>query len=132
MFGATSVRMRVNLSELQPWTKPDLYKVVAEAVEPEKTQNSNEARHLLSVCFDSHLQQILSSVAKFLGEDPDITGGTMGVPTQSPEWMRLLRLGLMNTFWAHIPFVYMGPLNDKETTLRLLQNYFWLWIQFHD
>ena len=132
MFGATSVRMRVNLSELQPWAKPDLYKVVAEAVEPEKTENSRVAGHVLSAFFDSHLQQILSSVAKFLGEDPDITGGAMGVRKQPPEWMRLLRLGLMNTFWAHIPFVYMGPLNDKETTLRLLQNYFWHWIQFHD
>ena len=122
MFGATSVRMRVNSSELQPWTKPDVYKLVAEAVEPERTQNSDEARHVLSVCFDSHLQRILSSVAKFLGEDPDITGGTMGAWKRPPEWMRSLRLGLANTFWAHIPLVYMGPLNDRETTLRLLQN----------
>ena len=56
----------------------------------------------------------------------------MGVPTQPPEWVSLLRLGLMNTFWAHTPFVYMGPLNDKETLLRLLQNYFWLWMRWHN
>ena len=131
-FGSTSVLRNVDLSEVTPWTKQEVYNMVAEAVEPERTQTSHEARHSLHVIFDSHLSHILSPVAKFLDEDPDVTGGTMGEPRTPPEWMRLLRVALTNTFWAHIPLVYMGPLNGKETTLRLLQNYFWLWVQFHD
>ena len=133
MFGQVHVVTKTNLDEITPWKKDDFYKLVVKAVKPENS--GAEARRVLSIMLDYHFSHILSGVAEYLGQDPDITGGTMGECKTPPEWMRLLRSRLGITFWAHVTsvqFVYMGPLNDKETALRLLQNYFWLWIDYSD
>ena len=57
---------------------------------------------------------ILSRVLAFLGEDPDVSGGTMGNPKMPPEKLYNLEEFLEDTVVNNSRYYFLFPYSDSE------------------
>ena len=86
---------------------------------------------ILAQMHDAIFRPGLHTVARFLGEVPDMRGGFIGAPRRPAMWMYILRNKSEYHFLPQIHEMYMFPWSDKETTIRALQIYFWTWVNNH-
>ena len=91
-----------------------------------------ERQQTFRFVFEGGLRPVIELTARFLGDDPDVTGGSMGMPRRPPEWMFMLMGALANTFFKATLVVFDPPYSRRETSKRAYKRYLWHMVGFHD
>ena len=131
MIGGQVVVTNVNAQELVPWREHDINRLVDSAFAP-ASQSSHEARVAFQTMFEAQLREVMILTARFLGDAPDTSGGTMGAPRRPPDWMYLLMGALSDSFMNATLVVYDPPHSMREKSKRAIRRYMWHMVQFHD
>ena len=87
MFGRTRVICR--LSELpcpELWSREQVEVVLDEAM-----AGDPESVHLRNVWMDAAMKRPIVRILEYMGENPDVSGGTMGAPNQVSDIALLMR-----------------------------------------
>ena len=129
MFGAQYETREVSEQEanaIQPWTEDQIHALVRAMF---KNPHGQESR-ILALMHDSIFRPGLHTVARFLGDVPDISGGAIGTPCRPAMWMYLLRNKFEDHFLPQIHEIYMVPWSNNEKMIRALQIYFWTWVEY--
>ena len=125
MIDAQYTCRQIHGQEIQPWSEDQIHALVREAFH---NPSSPEGR-ILAQMQDVMFRPSLHTVARFLGEVPDISGAPIGAPRRPAMWMYLLCDKFKARVLPQIHEIYMFPRSDKETTIRALQIYFWTWVE---
>ena len=86
MIGTHYVVQEIPVSSVQSWTNGEVEEILKLALEGE-----SEEIGLINIWMDVAHRPIFSCVLAFLGEDPDVSGGTMGNPKMPPESLYILK-----------------------------------------
>ena len=121
MIGEQYVRQEIPVSELHTWTKGQVEKVLKLSFE-----GKSEERGWINIWMDVAHRPILSRVLAFLGENPDVSGGTMGNPKMPPESLYILREMLEDTAVHNFKYYFLVPYSDNELRFRAFLNYLWI------
>ena len=124
MIGAGTTVTTVNLSDLVPWTRGEIDRIVESVFAP-PGQSDSEHRMAFRTVFQCGLRPVIELTARFLGEAPDVSGGTMGEPRRPPKWMYLLMDALSDSFHAATLFVFEPPYSIQEKSKRAYCRYLW-------
>ena len=106
MFGAQYETREVSEQEanaIQPWTEDQIHALVRAMF---KNPHGQESR-ILARMRDSICRPGLRTVARFLGEVLDSSGGFIGAPRRPAMWMHLLRNKFEDHFLPQIHEIYM-------------------------
>ena len=107
MFGAQYETCEVSEEEanaIQPWTEDQIHALVRAMF---KHPHGQESR-ILALMHDCIFRPGLHTVARFLGDAPDISGGAIGTPRRPAMWMYLLRNKFEDHFLPQIHEIYMS------------------------
>ena len=92
-----------------------------------------ESVDLLAHWMDTTMKKPIVRVLEYIGENPDVSGGTMGAPNQVSHVVFVMREVLLNKleagFLAHLD--PSGPMwNDPEIARRSLQDFVWKLVEY--
>ena len=129
MFGRTRVICR--LSELpcpELWSREQVEVVLDEAM-----AGDPESVHLLDYWMDTAMKRPIERMMEYIGENPDVSGGTMGAPNQVSHIVFVMREVLLNKleagFFAHLD--PSGPMwNDPEIARRSRHDFVWKLVEY--
>ena len=128
--------------------RPSSKSTIVTAVREMRT-GDQEASHFIKGIIGCHVPEIYATIAAFLGESQDTSGGTMGAPLSPPIWMRALNKALLQALCAiGVRYYFIGknkddespfavgrcgaPLNAEELFQQFGIMYSWHLLQFHD
>ena len=129
MFGQTHVICRLSdLPRLKLMSREDVEVVLDEA-----TAGDPESVDLLAYWMDTAMKRPIERMMEYIGENPDVSGGTMGAPNQVSHIVFVMREVLLHKlkagFFAHLD--PSGPMwNDPEIARRSLQDFFWKLVEY--
>ena len=134
LVGSQEVRAPLSLEVLHGmklWTKETTRAVVDKALD----KNDVEAKELLELFIDRSIIPALYLVQKFLGHDPDVSGGTIGEPRSPQPYVYVLKSSLKKALFrgcnSKAPFP--GPAySSRELYKRALTEFLWEWIDSRD
>ena len=106
-------------------------KGVASMFAPEG-QSDPERRMAFRAIFEGGLQPVMELTARFLGDAPDVSGGTIGEPRRPPGWMFMLMAALYDSFQNATLVVFDPPHSIREKSKRAYCRYMWHMVNFHD
>ena len=109
-----------SVSFVQSWTHGEVEEIFNMALE-----GKSDERGLISVWMEVAHEPILSRVLAFLGEDPDVSGGTMGNPKMPPECAYILKEELEYTAVENFSYYFLVPYSDEELRFRCFLDYLW-------
>ena len=87
--------------ELSPWTFEQVRQVLDEG-----EARDAEAVHLVEAWMDMAHVRPLKKIASFLGDEEDLTAGTIGEPRSIPEWVHPVKEYLNDVFIYKITRTY--------------------------
>ena len=129
MFGQTHVICRLSdLPSLQVMSREKVEVVLdlAMAGDPESVD-------LLAYWMDTAMKKPIVRMLEYIGENPDVSGGTMGAPNQVSHIVFVMREVLLHKleagFFAHLD--PSGPMwNNPEIARRGLQDFVWKLVEY--
>ena len=129
MFGQTHVICRLSdLPSLQVMSREKVEVVLDKAM-----AGDPESVDLLAYWMDTAMKKPIVRVLEYIGENPDVSGGTMGAPNQVSHIVFVMREVLLHKlkagFFAHLD--PSGPMwNDPEIAKRSLQDFVWKLVEY--
>ena len=78
---------------------------------------------LLVIWLDESIQGPLASIKQYLGDDPQIDGGSIGEPTAQPAYARVLRESLHEKILEAGEMYYCPPLSPARTNIECLTDW---------
>ena len=129
MFGQTHVICRLSdLPGLKVMSREEVEVVLDKAM-----AGDPESVDLLAYWMDTAMKKPIVRVLEYIGENPDVSGGTMGAPNQVSHIVFVMREVLLHKlkagFFAH--FDPSGPMwNDPEIERRSLQDFVWKLVEY--
>ena len=129
MFGQTRVICQLSeLPCLKLWSLEEVEVVLDKAM-----AGDPESVDLLAYWMDTAMKKPIVRVLEYIGENPDVSGGTMGAPNQVSHIVFVMREVLLNKleagFFAHLD--PSGPMwNNPEIARRSLQDFVWKLVEY--
>ena len=129
MFGQTRVICQLSeLPCLKLWSLEEVEVVLDKAM-----AGDPESVDLLAYWMDTAMKKPIVRVLEYIGENPDVSGGTMGAPNQVSHIVFVMREVLLNKleagFFAHLD--PSGPMwNYPEIAKRSLQDFVWKLVEY--
>ena len=129
MFGQTHVICRLSdLPSLQVMSREKVEVVLDKAM-----AGDPESVDLLAYWMDTAMKKPIVRVLEYIGENPDVSGDTMGAPNQVSHIVFVMREVLLHKlkagFFAHLD--PSGPMwNDPEIAKRSLQDFVWKLVEY--
>ena len=129
MFGRTRMICQLSdLSCLTVWSRKEVEDVLDKAI-----ARDPESVYLLDCWMDTALKRPIVRMLEYMGENPDVSGGTMGAPNQVSRIVFVMREVLLRKleagFFAHLD--PSGPMwNDPEIARRSLQDFVWKLVEY--
>ena len=129
MFGQPHVICRLSdLASLQVMSRANVEVVLDKAM-----AGDPESVHLRAYWMETAMKKPIVRVLEYIGENPDVSGGTMGAPNQVSHIVFVMREVLLNKleagFFAHLD--PSGPMwNDPEIAKRSRQDFVWKLVEY--
>ena len=129
MFGRTRVISKLSeLPCLKLWSREEVEVVLDKAM-----AGDPESVDLLAYWMDTAMKKPIVRVLEYIGENPDVSGGTMGAPNQVSHIVFVMREVLLHKlkagFFAHLD--PSGPMwNDPEIARRSLHDFVWKLVEY--
>ena len=129
MFGQTHVICRLSdFPRLKLMSREDVEVVLDKA-----TAGDPESVDLLAYWMDTAMKRPIERMMEYIGENPDVSGGTMGAPNQVSHLVFVMREVLLHKLQAGFPAHLdpSGPMwNDPEIAKRSLQDFVWKLVEY--
>ena len=133
MIGNSFVRLRPSIETLivlKNWTREDVHKILATALCNESVHEVlDEDKHIIQVWADQAHERPMKSILGYLGENTDLSGGTIGEPNLPSKWTSDLQEIFENRMIANFRASWKyesGPLwSDDEIAIQRFTDYLW-------
>ena len=131
MFGQPRVICRLSdLASLHVMSRAKVEVVLDKAM-----AGDPESVHLRTLWMEAAMKKPIKRVLEYIGENPDVSGGTMGAPNQVSHLVFVMREVLLHKLQAGFPAHLdpSGPMwNDPEIARRSLQDFVWKLVEYGD
>ena len=145
MYGTPSVIMdMMQLDGLRIEVGYTTFDMVNEAT----MMNGPDDLQFVVALWRGHHEPIAATVCAFLGDDPDVSGGTIGEPKEIPPYVNLidgyLRLAFFRSALVASPFTSQkiynqlydtgipGPINAEEIARRVMAKHLYYMTEYKD
>ena len=118
MIGQQYVVQQIPVSSLNGFTKVDVEEILTLALE-----GKSEEKALINTWMTVGHRPIFSCVLAFLGEDTDVSGGTMANPKRPPEWLYVFQEKLEYMAVDTCKYYLCVPYSEEELRFRCFLNY---------
>ena len=86
-------------------------------------KGDKDSRHMLKLLMDQALKSPLSRIKQYLGENPDVSGGTIGNPIIQPAFVGMLRAQLCAVLSRQGRLFFCPPVSTMYASKLLIANY---------
>ena len=127
MIGGQYVRTEVPPHRVrwEPWTKVRVAEVLDEAL----ILRREESIHLFQCFLDQANTPPIHRIQAFLGDEENVSGGTMGEPRRVPEYVKIVNGKLIETLMRVGADYFLPPYSHDERVKMVCVEYAWVFIE---